>query len=224
MTLMSKAKFDGQHEAATRWKFASFGDGADCAGDSSLHGATREDLLSGKQLARRALESAYQRGLAEGFHAGTEHITKESGSMAHRVDSLVASLQSQFAAFDKDVADAVLGLAFSLARQVIRTELELRPELVTTSVKDALHSLALKATFPGIYVHPDDLNLIKPALGEDLAVRGCRLIADASISRGGCRLESDTSTVDATIESRWERALSNMGYNGSEYDNVTPAR
>jgi flagellar assembly protein FliH len=133
-------------------------------------------------------------------------------------------MQSQFEAFDKDVADAVLGLAFSLARQVVRSELDLRPELVATSVKDALQSLSLKAAFPSIYVNPDDVNLIKSVLGEELSMRGCRIIADNTISRGGCRLESDTSTVDATIESRWERALNNMGYNGSEYDNVTPTR
>jgi flagellar assembly protein FliH len=224
MTRTSKTKSDNKPDAATRWKFASFGDGTDYTGDASLNGGAREEPVSGKQMAQRALESAYQRGLSEGFNAGTEHITKESGSMANCVDSLLASMQSQFVTFDQDVADAVLRLAFSLARQVIRSELELRPELVTTSVKDALQSLALKATFPGIYVNPDDLSLIKSALGEELSVRGCRLVADTSIARGGCRLESDTSTVDATIESRWERALSNMGYNGSEYDNVTPAR
>jgi flagellar assembly protein FliH len=224
MTLTSKTKSGSEPDAATRWKFASFGDGADYSGDARLHGGAREEPLSGKQMAQRALESAYQRGLSEGFIAGTEHITRESVSMAGRVDSLLASMQSQFEAFDKEVADAVLCLAFSLARQVIRSELELRPELVATPVKDALHSLALRATYPGIYLNPDDLNLIKSALGEELSLRGCRLIADSNISRGGCRLESDTSTVDATIESRWERALSNMGYNDSEYDNVTSAR
>jgi flagellar assembly protein FliH len=224
MTLTSRTKTDSKPDVATRWKFASLDDGADDAGNPSLHYSTREAPLSGKQVAQRALESAYQRGLSEGFSAGTEHITRESSSMANRIDSLLTSMQSQFEAFDKDVADAVLGLAFSLARQVVRSELDLRPELVATSVKDALQSLSLKAAFPSIYVNPDDVNLIKSVLGEELSMRGCRIIADNTISRGGCRLESDTSTVDATIESRWERALNNMGYNGSEYDNVTPTR
>jgi flagellar assembly protein FliH len=57
-----------------------------------------------------------------------------------------------------------------------------------------------------------------------LTIRGCRLLADTGISRGGCRLESDASMVDATLESRWERALSNMGYSGNDFDNVTTAR
>jgi flagellar assembly protein FliH len=224
MTLISKAKSDSKPDTATRWKFASFSDSPDCNRDANLNDAAREEPQSGKQMAQRALESAYQRGLSEGFIAGTEHTARESGSMANRVDLLITSMQSQFENFDQDVADAVLGLAFSLARQVVRSELELRPELVTTPVRDALQSLALKATFPCIYVNPDDLNLIKSACGEELSVRGCRLFADTSITRGGCRLESDTATVDASIESRWERALNNMGYNGSEYDNVTPTR
>jgi flagellar assembly protein FliH len=144
--------------------------------------------------------------------------------MSNRIETLVESMQSQFALMDSDVADAVLGLAFSLARQIIRSELESRPELVAGSVRDALNSLALKATYPGIYLNPADMNLIKSTLGDELSMRGCRLLVDASISRGGCRLESDTSMVDATIESRWERALSNMGYTGSEFDNVSATR
>ncbi len=224
MTLTSKAKSDtGSHEA-TKWKFASFAGGSGFAGNSNLHHDTSEEHLSGKQMAQRALESAYQRGLAEGFRAGSEHVKSESHDMGQRVDQLIASMQTQFANMDTDVADAVLGLAFSLARQIVRAELDARPELVSASVRDALGSLALKATYPGIYLNPADLNLVKASLGDELTLRGCRLVPDAGISRGGCRLESDTSMVDATIESRWERALSNMGYSGSEFDNVTTAR
>jgi flagellar assembly protein FliH len=224
MTLTSKAKADPSANEGTRWKFASFASGSGFAGNSNVHLDSAEEHLSGKQMAQRALESAYQRGLAEGFRAGNEHVRNESGEMSNRVDQLVESMQSQFATMDTEVADAVLGLAFSLARQIIRSELESRPELVAGSVRDALQSLALKATYPGIYLNPADLNLIKSSLGEELSLRGCRLVADPGISRGGCRLESDTSMVDATIESRWERALSNMGYTGSEFDNVATTR
>jgi flagellar assembly protein FliH len=224
MTLTSKSKSDtGAHEA-TKWKFASFAGGSGFSGNSSLNLDGGEEQLSGKQMAQRALEAAYQRGLSEGFRAGAEHVKNESGEMGRRVDQLIESMQSQFANMDTDVADAVLGLAFSLARQIIRAELDARPELVSASVRDALGSLALKATYPGIYLNPADLNLVKASLGDELTLRGCRLIADPGISRGGCRLESDTSMVDATIESRWERALSNMGYAGSEFDDVSAAR
>jgi flagellar assembly protein FliH len=224
MTLTSKPKSDAGASEAKKWTFAPLNGDSGFAGNSNLNLDNTEEPLSGKQMAQRALESAYQRGLTEGFRAGSEHVKNEATEMGRRIDQLIESMQSQFTNMDTDVADAVLGLAFSLAKQIIRAELDVRPELVSASVRDALGSLALRASDPRIYLNPADLNLVRASLSDDLTIRGCRLLADTGISRGGCRLESDTSMVDATLESRWERALSNMGYSGNEFDNVTTAR
>jgi len=224
MTHTSKSANDSDIADAPRWKFASLGDPASTGGYAGVSQADADVQLSGKQMAQRALEAAYQRGLAEGFRAGSAHVGNESAEMTKRIDAFVESVQSQYANMDSEVADAVLNLSFSLARQVVRSELELRPELVASSVRDALGSLASKATYPTLYLNPSDIGLIKPALDEELKLRGCRLVPDPAIKRGGCRLESDSSHVDATIESRWERALHNMGYNKSEYTDVATTR
>ena len=46
-----------------------------------------------------------------------------------------------------------------------------------------------------------------------LLCSGCAVVtvADAAVSPGGCLIESSATTVDATIEKRWARAVGNLG-------------
>jgi flagellar assembly protein FliH len=37
------------------------------------------------------------------------------------------------------------------------------------------------------------------------------LIPDASIARGGCRVDSDIASVDGTLAARWRRASAALG-------------
>ena len=224
MTHTFKAASESDVAGAPRWKFAPLGGGATTDGFGSVRAGGGDEHLSGKQMAHRALEAAYQRGLTEGFGAASTHAGNESDEMTKRIDAFMESVQSQYTNMDSEVADALLNLAFSLARQVIRSEVELRPELVASTVRDALSSLAMKATYPTLHLNPGDIQLIRPALDEELKLRGCSVIPDPAIKRGGCRMESDNSHVDATIESRWERALLNMGYDKSEYTDVPATR
>jgi flagellar assembly protein FliH len=63
-----------------------------------------------------------------------------------------------------------------------------------------------------VRVHPDDLPLVAEGAGEALQARGARLQADPHVQRGGCSVESDAGTIDATIENRWARAAQAMGH------------
>ena len=44
-----------------------------------------------------------------------------------------------------------------------------------------------------------------------LRTRGATLLADPSIERGGCFVESDIATVDARIAQRWRQAAGMLG-------------
>jgi flagellar assembly protein FliH len=60
-------------------------------------------------------------------------------------------------------------------------------------------------------VHPDDHALVAAGAAEALQARGARLLADAQIERGGCRIDSDLGRIDATIEARWRQAAAVLG-------------
>jgi flagellar assembly protein FliH len=62
-----------------------------------------------------------------------------------------------------------------------------------------------------VRVHPDDQPLVAQGAAEALGARGARLVADPSIARGGCLVESDIGVVDASIAARWKRAVAALG-------------
>ncbi|HZF79287.1 MAG TPA: FliH/SctL family protein, partial [Rubrivivax sp.] len=43
--------------------------------------------------------------------------------------------------------------------------------------------------------------------------RSGRVVSDATITRGGCLVESDIGVIDASVEARWRRAAASIGCN-----------
>jgi Flagellar biosynthesis/type III secretory pathway protein len=99
----------------------------------------------------------------------------------------------------------------ALARQVLRSELAVRPDCVATVAEQAMDALLLSARHIVLRVHPDDHALIAGNSAEAIAARGARVVSDPQVARGGCRVESDIGLVDATIDERWRRAVAALG-------------
>ena len=152
-------------------------------------------------------EEGYRDGLAalEGFK---QSFTKQS---AAQVGALLQSVGVQLDALQQALASALVDTATQLARQVVRSELGARPELIAEVAKQALEALMLSARHITLRLHPDDQPLVAQGAADVLAARGARLIADAAVQRGGCVIESDLGRIDASIESRWRRSVASIG-------------
>jgi flagellar assembly protein FliH len=63
-------------------------------------------------------------------------------------------------------------------------------------------------------LHADDVALVREYLGDDLQAAGWTMLSDASITRGGCRVQAASGELDATLETRWERVAAALGRGG----------
>jgi flagellar assembly protein FliH len=120
-------------------------------------------------------------------------------------------------------------VALELARQVVRSELDQRPEAVLTVAEESLSVLLASARQIVVRLNPEDHALAQGSLTEVLQARGARLLPDSSVTRGGCVVESDIAVVDASVEARWHRAAAAMGsqtewHNGHELPYVPVVR
>jgi flagellar assembly protein FliH len=163
------------------------------------------------QQLRAARQSGYQDGYRDGLVALEGFKQSFASQTTTQVGALVRSVGEQLDALQQEMARALAATATALARQMLRSELQTRPECVTQVAEQALDALLLSARHIVLRVHPDDHALIVAGSAEAIAARGARLVADAQIARGGCRLESDIGLVDATIEERWRRAIASLG-------------
>lgn len=172
---------------------------------------TPEEIRAGQQAARQA---GYQDGYRDGLVALEGFKESFSRQATQQIGQLVSAFDVQFEAIEARMAEALAQAATAIARQVVRQELRIHPELIAHVAREAVSSLLLSARHVTVQVHPDDLPLVADGAADELERRGARLVASASVARGGCVVESDVGCVDADIEARWQRAAGALGEPG----------
>lgn len=146
-------------------------------------------------LEREAREAGYAAGLAEGRAAAREEL---QGRLA-RLEGILRAAARPLDALDDATEQELARLALVIARQVVAHELKTTPELVARTVRQAALMLPAAARAVRVYLHPDDLALLRAL---EAAEPDWQLLADPGMQRGDCRLESDTSRLDARVEAR----------------------
>jgi flagellar assembly protein FliH len=185
------------------WRPGSFGD---------LPGAKAAARAPDPQAAAAAARQAgYQDGYRDGLVALDAFKQSFASQMAAQLGQLVASFDAEFAGLESSIADTVAHAATALARQVVRSELATRPELVAAVAAQAVEAVLLSAQHIRVHVNPQDQALVASGAAEVLAARGARLVADDAVARGGCVVESDLGRIDAGIEARWAQAAEALG-------------
>ena len=159
--------------------------------------------------------AARQTGYQEGYRDGLVALESFKESFAQQATSQIGALlrgfDQQLAGVDAEIAQALARCAVELARQVLRCELAARPEIVAQVAAEAVNAVMLSARQITVQVHPLDLPLVCEGAADALAARGARLVAAASIERGGVLVQSDVGSVDARIAGRWAQAAAALG-------------
>ena len=160
-----------------------------------------------EEIERRALERGHEQGFAEAARIA-QQVRDQHGA---QLGAVLDALRGRFAQLEAGAAEAVLGLAIEIARKVVRREIEQRADAVLPVVREALALVIQHHAQPSVYLHPDDLDLVQRDLAPDGRFNGCRFVADGALERGGCRVETPHGDVDATLSTRWQRVLADLG-------------
>ncbi len=103
----------------------------------------------------------------------------------------------------------MINLVIALSRKIIGREVATGRDVIANTLKKAIE-LAMKNNAYDIWLNPDDLATIEKMVPDLISsvqqLNHISLKTDQEILRGGCRLDSDTCTVDATIEAQLETA------------------
>lgn len=210
-TASAYARFIPREElrSFSAWHPDSFGSGAPAPGAAAAPAPPTPEQQ------RAALHAARQAGYQDGYRDGLAALEGFKQSFAlqttRQIGQLVAAFDAQFAGLEERMAEALARAATELARQVVRQELASQPELVAAVAREAVAGLLLSARQVDVRVHPDDLPLVSQGASDELERRGARLVPDPGVTRGGCLVESDVGSIDASIENRWQRAAGALG-------------
>ena len=192
------------------------------AADPQAQAAEQARLEAERQ--RQQVHAARQAGYQEGYRDGLAALEGFKQHYAAQVTGQVAAIANGYGMrldeLEQHLAERITGIVLELARQALRTELQLRPQHVVAVANEALGTLLNSARHVTLRLNPDDQALVAQGCAEALAARHARVVADASIARGGCLVESDIGVVDAQVATRWARAAQSFGDPGGWSDDA----
>ena len=206
-------------DAVSQWNFAAVDTtslqlAAQSQGHQQAQDQAREEALR---------QQAHAQGFAEGFAQGQARATLEAGhkiddyarnqglATANRFTQLLAGAQEQLAQSQQVMAQGVLELACELARQVLRHELSVNPNVLQPVIREALGLLAADSKSAVVRLNPLDAEVLQEALQTEFSALDLTLIADAAVQPGGCLVTSAGTVVDGSLGTRWRRAVVSLG-------------
>ena len=170
---------------------------------------TLEEL---EAIRQDAYNEGFSTGEKDGFHAGQLRARQEAevllNARLERLDTLMAQLMEPIAEQDLQLEAALIELVSHVSREVIQHELRTDSSQLGDILRTALRLLPMGAKNLRIHLNPQDFELVK-ALRERHEEHW-QILEDDALLPGGCRVESEHSLIDATVETRLEQALAQL--------------
>lgn len=191
--------------------------------------AYEEGLDEGRAAGHaEGFETGRQEGVAAGHQEGLE-AGREEGLAAGQavIDTHVASLTdivNQLAEplrqVDNEVESQLVNMVLALTRELIRVEVQTNPQVILSTVREAVAALPLASQQLTLQLHPEDLALVESAYGQqELENRHWQLLAEPGLSRGDVQVAAGDSSVDYRMEDRIRHLLSQfLGMNNRPAD------
>ena len=158
-----------------------------------------------EEIHNQARREGFEQGLNEGRDAGREEFAQR----LRLLDTAIQRLARPFEELDESVEQQLAQLAMLVARQLVRRELKTDPAQVIGVVREALAALPVAARDVRLAVNPEDAEMVRDALSLHHGEHAIRIVEDPVQSRGGCRVLTETSQIDATVESRLNAVIAN---------------
>jgi flagellar assembly protein FliH len=177
---------------------------------------TAEELEAIRAAAREegyaeGLEAGQAEGHAAGYEEGLALGRAEAADELEHLRELATTFGDAVTQADEAISNDVLELALHLARGMVRTAFDVKPDLIIPVVREAIDYLPNLQQPALLMLHPEDALIVKSGIGHELDKSGWRIVEDETIARGGCKVDTASNQIDAQIGARWQRLAHALG-------------
>jgi flagellar assembly protein FliH len=158
-----------------------------------------------EDVEQRAHKEAYAKGHAAGLAAAraeSQQALNQLKTQVATIDKILAAVAQPFAELDSEIEEQLVQLAVTIARQLVRRELRLDPAQVIAIVRESVALLPAATRDVRVHLHPDDASVVREKLATPSADRAWTIVEDPVLTRGGCRVTTDTAHIDQRLETR----------------------
>lgn len=158
-----------------------------------------------EDVEQRAHKEAYAKGHAAGLAAAraeSQQALNQLKTQVAALEQMLDAIARPFADLDSQVEEQLVQLAVTIARQLVRRELRTDPAQVIAIVRETVALLPAATRDVRVHLHPDDAAVVRERLATPSADRAWTLVEDPVMTRGGCRVTTDTACIDQRLETR----------------------
>lgn len=159
-----------------------------------------------EQIRKQAYEAGFSQGHNDGMQQAEQHIREKTTCL----ESIITTLTSPLENLDEEVITELSELAMMVAGHIVRRELKTSPGEVVATVKEALSLLPVASGSVRLELHPEDATTVRDALSGVETEQSWDIVEDPLMTRGGCRVATNTSRIDATVENRLNAAIASV--------------
>jgi flagellar assembly protein FliH len=160
--------------------------------------AIRQDAeASGRKAAEQAIERILD-----------EKIAKQMKTLTPALAAAAAQIHDAKQGWLEQWEKRAVALAAAMAERLVRGELARRPEISVEWIRQSLELVTGSGAF-AIHLNPGDYEALERQAAQLAATMhptaAVRLVADATVSTGGCRVATEFGNVDMQVETQLER-------------------
>lgn len=192
-----------QLSAYQRWELDSFEEAT--PRDPGFIIPTAQEI---EQIHQNAHQEGYAAGRQQGYDEGYRQGIGEASAKANQIQSILSNFNLELEQLDQEIARDILDLALTIAKQVLHQALDANPEMLLSIIRESLSQLPPFNQHAHLMLNPLDAPLVREQMGDQLEHTGWKILEDPRIERGGCKIETTTNQVDASLSNRWQRVVS----------------
>lgn len=177
---------------------------------------TAEDLQRMQEEARRegyelGNKEGREAGLKSGHEEGYKEGQKAAAEQLKRLSALIEAMDLERLRQDEAIAQELLNVALCLTRQMLRTSLSIKQELILPVIREAISQLPNMTGHLRLKVNPDHAEDVREWLSGEQGHLHCKVVEDSSLERGSFHFESDHTELHADMATRWKDAVKSLG-------------
>lgn len=160
------------------------------------------------QIKAQAKKEGQQAAIDEVQKAFKDRLDQQLASTLSALGEAAKQISQSRQAWQQHWQQNAVALAAGMAKRICRQELTKQPEISAKWIQEALALAAGNGSIV-LRLHPEDAKTFAAqvdAIKSRLAGIGqVQVTSDASISRGGCRVETDFGSLDQQLETQLDR-------------------
>lgn len=159
---------------------------------------------------REAWEHGFKDGHVEGVRKGEAELRARIAEVDVKLaalDAIMGTLAKPLDELDQQVETELTRLALAVGKHLARRELRIDPTQIIGIIRHTVSLLPLSARKIKIQLHPEDAAIVREKLARASGEQEWQLAEDPLMARGGCRLTTENSSVDARFEASVAAAL-----------------